>query len=696
MASLRHFFSRLPLALAIALCGYASAAQADPSLGEIAVPAGSYSGGTNGVSGDGSTAIGYFYNSGGNAEAYYWTASGGMVGIGTLAGGSYSIAYGANLDGSVIVGYANDASSGQQAFRWTQSTGMVGLGFLPGDAYSQASGVSHDGSVVVGYSQNYGGYVQAIRWTQATGMVGLGFLSTNPYAYSYAEGVSGDGAVIVGAASNAQDAEEAFRWTQATGMQGLGFISGGNTSHANRANTDGSVVVGYASNAAGNSEAFRWTQTGGMQGLGFLAGGNNSTALGVSGDGSVVVGQSSSATSGAEAFHWTQATGMVSLRDLLAGHQVDVSNWKLDIANGISSNGNIVVGNGSYNNVGTSYIANLATGGLTTPQDLGASLNTVVQSTQQASAAATQFLPQSIFVAQHIQQISTPVSTSSGTALSEISPAAGGDYRASPLSVFMMGSYGLGQNNNSDNDQFNGTAGVNLKVSPEVNIGLGIVGSSARGELAFGGNSKLRALGGMALAAYEPKDTPLRVYGTAYAANVSVDTTRGYLNAGGTDYSHGDTDGLSYGTAIRVGWEKRAGNTGIMPYVEGRYSKTNLDAYNETGGAFATNFGEQDNESITTRIGVELTQPVTDRTQVLFRPAWGHRISGNGAAFDANTGGLTQTLQGNAGDRDWAEATVGAAWQATDRTSLSAELTGRTGNTSESQATLMVGAFVKF
>ena len=389
---------------------------------------------------------------------------------------------------------------------------------------------------------------------------------------------------------------------------------------------------------------------------------------------------------------------MVSVHNLLASQQVDVSQWSLYDATGVSADGNIIVGNATHNGDATSYIANVATGGLTTPQDLGASLNTVVQAGQQASMAATTFLPQSIFVAQHIQQIATPVSTRSSASLSEISPAAGGDYRSSPFSVFMMGSYGNGQNNNSGNNQLNGNAGVNLKVSPELNVGVGIVGSGARNDLAFGGNSKLDALGGMALAAYEPRDSKLRVYGTAYVAHVSVDTTRGYLNGGGMDYSQGETEGLSYGTAVRVGWENRIldGGTTAMPYIEGRYSKTNLDAYNENGGAFATNFGEQKNDSLTTRVGVELTHPINERTQVLFRPAWGHRISGNGASFDANTGGLTQTLQGNAGDRDWAEATVGAAWQATDRVSLSTELTGRTGNTSDSQATLMVGAFVKF
>ena len=673
----------------ILLCGVSlgapALALADSSVGQLP-------GAASGISGNGSTVAGYYTNADGRPEAYYWTAAGGMQSIGFLPGAyNNSITTGISTDGTTIVGYSSINGGLNFAYRWTQAGGMQAIGLAPNSYSNMAMGVNADGSVVVGYSSTYSNTHEAFRWTEAGGTQGLGFLAGAAANYSYAQAVSGDGLVVVGYATNSTYNTEAFRWTQTDGMQGLGTLNG-YSSNASATNMDGSVIIGSS-----GSQAFRWTQAGGMQGLGFTAGDNFSSATAMSADSSVIVGNGYDSNLVARAFRWTESTGMVSLQQVLADRNVDVSQWRLQSASGVSGNGNIVVGNGTYNGTQTAYIANVATGGVTTPQDLGASLNTVVQSTQQASMVATQFLPQNIFVAQHIQQISTPVHVSGGSpaAFSDLSPAAG-DFVASPLSVFMMGSYGTGQNNNSGSNQLNGTAGVNLKVSPELNVGLGVVGSGARNDLAFGGKSKLDALGGMALASYEPKDTPLRVYGTAYVAHVNVDTTRGYLNGGGMDYSQGETEGVSYGTAVRVGWEKRAGNTTVMPYVEGRYSKTNLDAYNETGGAFATNYSEQDNESITTRVGVELTHPLTDRTQVLFRPAWGHRISGNGAAFDANTGGLTQTLQGNAGDRDWAEATVGAAWQATDRLSLSTELTGRTGNTSESQATLMVGAFIKF
>ncbi len=107
------------------------------------------------------------------SQAFRWTESGGMVGLGDLPGGdSYSDASDVSADGSVIVGRSNSVNGGE-AFRWTESGGMVGLGDLPGgDSYSDASGVSADGSVIVGRSNSVNGY-EAFRWTQETGMVSL-------------------------------------------------------------------------------------------------------------------------------------------------------------------------------------------------------------------------------------------------------------------------------------------------------------------------------------------------------------------------------------------------------------------------------------------------------------------------------------------------------------------------------------------
>ena len=55
-----------------------------------------------------------------------------FTGLGDLAGGSYySQAWAISSDGSTVVG-SSFSDHGREAFRWTQSEGMIGLGDLIG------------------------------------------------------------------------------------------------------------------------------------------------------------------------------------------------------------------------------------------------------------------------------------------------------------------------------------------------------------------------------------------------------------------------------------------------------------------------------------------------------------------------------------------------------------------------------------
>src|SRR6476646_8638657 len=142
-----------------------------------------------------------------------------FAGLGFLPGGSSGGASAVSADGSIVVGSANSSNSSPgygEAFRWTQSAGMVGLGDRPGGSFiSNAWGVSGDGSVVAGegtYGNYFAGEHEAFRWTQATGMVGLGDLAGGSFT-STAYGISADGSTIVGQGTSATR-QEAFRWTQ--------------------------------------------------------------------------------------------------------------------------------------------------------------------------------------------------------------------------------------------------------------------------------------------------------------------------------------------------------------------------------------------------------------------------------------------------------------------------------------------------
>jgi probable HAF family extracellular repeat protein len=303
-----------------------------------------------GVSGDGSTVVGTGYAFSPDLvdeslEAFVWTPTTGMVGLGGLPGGplqwdgsSYSWAHGVSADGSTVVGHSVNAQNHAEAFVWRAATGMVGLGTLPGDYLSIALGVSGDGSTVVGYSDVSPSH--AFIWTAATGMVGLG--SLHGWA-SVATGVSGDGSTVVGYVWAVQGDQgyqyEAFVWTAATGMVGLGYLPGFASSAANGVSRDGSRVVGYGFNVNTSSqEAFVWTAATGMVGLGYLPGALNpaSYASGVSADGSTVVGWSTNAQGNREAFvlrvNLDPSALILALID-----QVKGLNLKYGIQNGLDS-----------------------------------------------------------------------------------------------------------------------------------------------------------------------------------------------------------------------------------------------------------------------------------------------------------------------------------------------------------------------
>jgi probable HAF family extracellular repeat protein len=234
--------------------------------------------------------------------------------------------------------------SGMQAFRWSATGGMVGLGFLPGSTNrpaaaisnggptnaacitlpsgSSAAGVSSNGLVIVGGSGSILAY-QAFRWTAASGMVGLGKLPGS--SRSEAEAVSSDGSVVVGHSN--------MGWTK---------------SHLN-------------SEAYSSCEAFRWTAAEGMVGLGHLPARKITYPMAISCDGSIVMGWHGLASSPYfEAFIWDSVNGMRNLQSLFAkDYHLDFTGWKLQWACGLSSDRRTLIGMGVHNGCSEAWIAHL-------------------------------------------------------------------------------------------------------------------------------------------------------------------------------------------------------------------------------------------------------------------------------------------------------------------------------------------------
>lgn len=245
-----------------------------------------------------------------------------------------------------------------EAVRWPNQNTMSGLGFLPaaGDVapMSSAEGVNAGvrgkvagGTVIVGSSDsNVGGFIttQAFRWS-GNRMTALGILPGDRGSAAYA--TSADGTVAVGSScTNALPIGpcQPFRWTQQTGIVGLGFIPGYFLAGANDVNANGSVIVGQACNGTNvvTCQAFRWTAATKMVALG------SGRAYATDAAGDIVVGSiMDTHAREIDAFIWT-VTGFQSLTTILKAHGVKLTGWTLTAATGISADGKVIVGNGTF------------------------------------------------------------------------------------------------------------------------------------------------------------------------------------------------------------------------------------------------------------------------------------------------------------------------------------------------------------
>jgi uncharacterized membrane protein len=303
-----------------------------------------------GVSADGSTVVGIASSSIGD-QAFRWTRSGGMVGLGIpvffdpdqyccLGTGATA----ASADGSVLTGYEVENENGNlKAWRWTQADGMVEI--TDPDAFGAGRAISADGATIAG--ELYTGFLAAVgyRWTQPTGIVSIDPVGSTQ---SLVWGMSSDGSTVAG--SYGGFPSEAFRWTEGAGFQLLGNFPGGpfggNGSGANALSGDGTTVAGFGFVSASQYHALRWSSETGLQDLGTISPTDRSSAFGASADGSAIVGFSHSGTANSErAFIWTPQAGMQDIQALLVSRGVNMAGWRLRIAYAVSADGRTVVGN---------------------------------------------------------------------------------------------------------------------------------------------------------------------------------------------------------------------------------------------------------------------------------------------------------------------------------------------------------------
>ncbi len=217
--------------------------------------------------------------------------------------------------------------------------------------FDSVADMSDDGTVVVG------GDREAVRWTQAAGIERLGFLEP-PLCdlpcgeISAARAVSGDGLVVVG-----ESTQQAFRWSQSDGLQRIPVPHDFNVTAAvaTAADHDGTVIAGCIRASSSALAHWRFTAATGVQDLGSLEGeGESDCDVALTADGSVVVGQSQG-----KAFVWNPAQGMRELALVLVEAGLDLWGWEFERVGGISADGKVIVGRGTFMDRPIGFIARL-------------------------------------------------------------------------------------------------------------------------------------------------------------------------------------------------------------------------------------------------------------------------------------------------------------------------------------------------
>ena len=288
------------------------------------------------ISGDGNVIVGEcpWPN---QIEAFYYTVSEGIVGMGLVPGAYGSTARAVSEDGSVIVGWHLFLEPGEfKGFRWTKTTGYDPLPPVPGRVYQRATGIAGNVSIIVGSASNdLGENEVGFRWTSAEGIVELGSLPPNPPSTCRAAAISANGTYIAGFSDPWEDSHRPIRWTSSSGsMLGLG-TGPGTLPTVQAISGDGTVVVGSK----------RWRASNGWFPEEIP---NIDVAFSISKDGSSIVGRGwAGVGSQVAARVWSEPCGTKNLRDLLlSAGLAELNDWQLNIAFDVADDNRSIVGVG--------------------------------------------------------------------------------------------------------------------------------------------------------------------------------------------------------------------------------------------------------------------------------------------------------------------------------------------------------------
>jgi probable HAF family extracellular repeat protein len=237
-----------------------------------------------------------------NAHGFLWSESTGLVDLGSFPPASnFSVAQGIDSFGNVV-GYSDHSDSlNQRGVLWSKGK-LIDLGTLPGGTSSLANGIN-DAGQITGYSNGTAG-VHAVIWKKQGGIRDLGALSGG-YSQGLAINLQGE---VAGFSMTENGTSHGVLWSKPSGILALPMLSASDTSaSANGLNNLGQVVGG----SGGIAVLWQNNKEHTAVSLGALSGGWSS-AFAIN-DGGQVVGWS-----GGAAFLWTQAQGIQDLNTLIS------------------------------------------------------------------------------------------------------------------------------------------------------------------------------------------------------------------------------------------------------------------------------------------------------------------------------------------------------------------------------------------
>ncbi len=153
-------------------------------VGSVDIGSSGFSSRGTGISGDGSTVVGFDeHPTFGHRRAAIWVDGAGPQ---LIAGEGYGECYDATYDGFAVCGYSDLYADTPAAFYWDQEIGYVDIGTLPGHESTGSIALDiSDNFTVVGYSSSiHFGAPQAFIWTAEMGITkSADYLSDNEHVY---------------------------------------------------------------------------------------------------------------------------------------------------------------------------------------------------------------------------------------------------------------------------------------------------------------------------------------------------------------------------------------------------------------------------------------------------------------------------------------------------------------------------------